>query len=146
MSVKIDVQNINRKLQELSAKMGKEIKEKTIFRKAGKVVKDTMKQEVPVDTGRLRDSIDFLNFRKDKESLYVGARYNSSVDENGQTTKPTGRHAHLVEFGFIDKSGKRVEGNPFVKRTYNKTKDVVKANLIKEIDRLEKRIERQLSV
>jgi hypothetical protein len=135
-----------RRIREIENHYGIAINEKTIFRRAGKVVKDTMKQETPVDSGGLKESIDFLNFRKDKRALYVGARYNSSINQDGERNKPIGRHAHLVEFGFIDRSGKRVDGNPFVKRTHEKTKDVVLKNLEKELIKIQKRFERKYGI
>lgn len=145
-NIQKEFNEIIRKIRQMENHYGVAINEKTIFRRAGKIVKDTMRQETPVDTGGLKESIDFLNFRKDKRALYVGARYNSSINQDGERNKPIGRHAHLVEFGFIDRSGKRVEGNPFVKRTHDKTKDVVLKNLEKELIRIQKGFERKYGI
>jgi HK97 gp10 family phage protein len=144
--INTDINRVVLKLRSMEKQYLTAINEKTILRRAGKVVKETMKQEVPTDTGNLKESLDFLNFRSDKTGVHVGARYNSSVNQDGERNKPIGRHAHLVEFGFIDRSGKRVDGNPFVKRTYEKTKLQVIKNLEKETEKLQKKIERSLAI
>jgi hypothetical protein len=142
--IRIEVSNIVKRLKEMEYHYGREIKEKVIFRRAGKVVKDTLKQDTPVDKGNLKASADYLNFRKDKNGLYVGNRYGSRKDIEGNNLKPIGPHAHLVEFGFIDRAGNRVEGNPIVKNTYEKTRLKVLANLENELIKLQKRFERTL--
>lgn len=130
-------------LRKIAYDHGVEIREKTYLRRAGKVAKDKLSSAAPVVTGNLRDAAAFLNFKKDKEAVYVGHRYFSRTDSEGQRKNAIAPHSHLVEFGFIDRAGNRVEGNPIVKQTYELTRLQVLKNLEKEVEKLQQRLERK---
>lgn len=119
---------------------------KSFLRQGGKIVLKEMKNRVPVDTGQLRDSLAIMNFKRQPNSIFIGARYFGRVNSEGTNVSKIGPHAHLVEFGFIDRSGKRVEGHPFVKPTYIATKAASEAAVIKAIEKFQKNWESRNSV
>ncbi len=98
------------------------ISKKTILERAGKVVIAGLKQksEAIEDTGNLRQSVGWIRI-KSKVSVMAGFNYWKG-----------GRHAHLVEYGFIAKNGEYVPGYNLVKNTYEETKEKVISNLIEE--------------
>lgn len=145
-SVNIEVKDIVNKLNKMSHDIGVDINKKTILKKAGKVVLEKLKSNAPVDTGNLRDAQSFINRPKDKTGVLVGARYFSSTNSEGERKNAIAPHSHLIEFGWIDKAGNRHEGKPFVKQTYEQTKNQVLSNLISEADKLQKRLEKKYSV
>lgn len=128
-----EINLIIKKLKALEYKYAEEIKTKRVLKKASKIVVDQLKDNTPVDTGVLRDSMEFLPLNKSKNSVFVGPNYRKG-----------GSHAHLVEYGHVAVNGKRVEGNPFIFKSYEQTKAQVLANLTKEIKTLQDRFERQL--
>lgn len=142
-SINVEVQEIITKLNKMAKDYGVEINNKTILKRAGKVTLQKLKSNAPVLTGNLRDAMAFLNFRKDKQGVYVGPRYHTTTNSEGEARNAIAPHAHLVEFGFIDKSGKRVEGKPFIKQTYEQTKGQVLANLEKEVAKLQSKLEKK---
>lgn len=145
-SVNIQVKDIVNRLNKMSYDIGVEINKKTILKKAGKVVLEKLRTNAPVDTGNLRDAQAFINRPKDKTGVLVGARYFSSTNSDGERKNAIAPHSHLIEFGWIDRGGNRHEGKPFVKQTYEQTKNQVVTNLISEVDKLEKKLEKKYSV
>ena len=142
-NLQFELNHISKKLKELELEHGKAINQKTIFKRAGKVVLQKLQSNAPEDTGELKKSHAFINRRRDKTGILVGARYFSNTNSEGEKTNATGKHSHLMEFGWIDRSGKRHEGRPYVKQSYEQTKNQVESNLIKEIDKVQKKFERQ---
>lgn len=142
----LEVKQIMDRLNKMSYDIGVDINKKTILKKAGKVVLEKLRSNAPVDTGGLRDSQAFINRPKDKTGVLVGARYFSSTNSDGERKNAIGPHSHLIEFGWIDRAGNRHEGRPYVKQTYEQTKNQVVSNLISEVDKLEKRLEKKYSV
>lgn len=133
MTYEQEINNVLLKLGLLKNKYYQEVQEKKIFKKAGSFVVSILKSNAPVYEGNLRNSIEVLPFRRSKNAIHIGPNYRKG-----------GSHAHLVEYGHLTKNGKRVEGNPFTKKTYEDTKFQVLANVIKEIESLQKKIEKQL--
>ena len=85
-----------------------------------------------VDTYRLRDSIAVINKISKGSDIYVGPRYSGTRQA---------RHAHLIEFGFRHhKSGKFIAPKPFMRRAYETTKDRVVAAMLKETEKILKKI------
>lgn len=121
-----EIADLVKKLYEFEHQFVKRLEDKTIMRKAAKIVVDKEKQESPVKTGRLKRSFRVLPL-KTKMSVIVGPSYKGD---------DSGKHAHLVEYGFITRSGQRYPGKPFIKSTYEMTKYDVKNYLIREIDKL----------
>lgn len=128
-----DINIIIKKLNALQSKYSAEIKTKKVLRKAGKIVVDALKSNTPVDTGALKKSMEFLPLNKSRNSVFVGPNYRKG-----------GSHAHLVEYGRIAVNGKRVEGNPFIFKSYEQTKGQVLVNLTNELKLLQDQFERQL--
>lgn len=140
-SINLELEAITKRLKAMGREYGVEIRRKNILKRAGKVVVTTMKGKAPEDTGDLKQSVNFLNFKNDKEAVYVGSKIDRKKEYDGK--RPPANYAYLVEFGFVDKSGKRVEGTPFVKQTYDQTKNQVLSNLEKEIEKTQQRLERK---
>ena len=110
------------------------INAKTLLKKAGRPALDGIRQAAGdiKDTGALMRSAEWIN-TKSKRSVMAGFNYRKG-----------GSHAHLVEYGFLTKNGKRVEGNPIVKKTFEATKDQILKNLIDELSRTQAKIEREI--
>ena len=141
--LKIEVADIIQRLNKIEYDYGQEINKKSLFRNAGRKVVKQLRSNAPVDEGNLRDSMAILNFKRDKTAIYAGPRYHSATNSEGERRNAIGPHAHLVEYGFITRSGKRVEGRPFIKQTYNQTKAAVIATLESDVIKLQKRLERK---
>lgn len=118
----------------------------SFLRAGGKIVLKEMRNRVPVDTGQLKESLAMMKFKGDINSIYIGARYYSRVNIEGENVSKIGPHAHLVEFGFIDRSGQRVKGKPFVKPTFVATKATSEAAIIKAIEKFQKQWEGRNSI
>lgn len=146
--INAQVQKIKAKLESLSRQLGKDTQGIKFFRQAGKLVVDRMKANAKgvrnnkYSTGRLKESISLMAFRKAKNFVFVGPQYYQKYDKEGNPRNVTARHAHLVEFGYVSKKGNKVPGNPFVKKTYNQTRYTVLAALQKEVIKLTKKAER----
>lgn len=125
MTIDQQIANIMNNATAIGTYLDKSIQAKTLLRRASKIAVTRMREKAPEDTGALSRSIGFISARRKKRSVMVGPIYGSG--ENA------GNHAHLVEFGFIHKGGKRVEGQPFVLETYEETKGQILDNLRLEI-------------
>lgn len=81
-----------------------------------------IKRQIPVDTGRLRDSYQLVRRRK-SNGLTIGAKYGSGG----------GNHAHLIEDGFIHRSGKKISGHHIEQKVFDEQKtralDAMEKNL-----------------
>lgn len=121
------MQRVLNDLYKTEAFIGRAIRKKSLLKRAGRVVLTTLKEKAPERSGKLKESMDFITFRKSKNAVFVGPRY---FAKNG---KPGAPHAHLVEFGFTARNGTFVQGNPFIKQTYEQTKLLVLKNLEDEI-------------
>ena len=112
------------------------INKKTILKRAGKPAIDQLKQEARSikRTGALLRSIQWINTRS-RNSVFAGFNYRRG-----------GSHAHLIEFGWITKNGNRVEGNPIVRRTYDRVKEEIFSNLVNELERTQAQIEREIRI
>ena len=128
-----EINLIVKKLKSLEFKYSAEIKTKRVLKKASRIVVDKLKDNTPVDTGELKKSMEFLPLNKSKSSVFVGPNYRKG-----------GSHAHLVEYGHLTKNGKRIEGNPFIFKSYEQTKGQVLVNLTNELKLLQTKFERQL--
>ena len=124
MSTTDDISRVIRNIRGIEKYLDNTIKAKDVFRRAGKVVVQQMKSEVPEDEGVLKQSIRVLS-KKSLNSIIVGPKFR-------QKNRPT-NHAHLAEFGHVRKSGKYIPGTPYTQRTYSKTKDQVSNIIIQEL-------------
>lgn len=124
---------IIKNLYKIEDYIGKAISRKALLKRAGKVVLTTMKEKAPVDSGRLKESITFMAFRKSKNAIFVGPQYYRKYTAGGDPANVTAPHAHLVEYGFVTRNGSKVPGRPFIKQTYQQTKEIVLKNLQNEI-------------
>jgi len=128
-----EINAIIKKLNVLQSKYASEIKSKRVLKKAAKPALDTLKSNTPVDTGELKRSMQFLPFNRDKTGVYVGPNYRKG-----------GSIAHIIEYGRITKSGKIIEGKPFIFKSYEQTKGQVLVNLTNELKLLHDKFEKQL--
>lgn len=128
-----EMANIIKNLYKIEDYIGKAISKKAILKRAGRIVLTTMKEKAPEDTGNLKNSITFMAFKKSKNAIYVGPQYYRKYNSMGDVANTIGPHAHLVEYGWVTKKGKKVAGRPFIKQTYQATKEIVLKNLQNEI-------------
>jgi len=128
-----DINLIIKKLNVLAEKYRGEIRSKTVLRKASKVVLNKLKDNTPEDTKGLKASMKFLTLRS-KTGVFIGPDLKD---------KPIPL-AHILEYGRITKNGKRIEGNPFIFKSYEQTKGQVLVNLTNELKLLHDKFEKQL--
>lgn len=110
------------------------INNKALLKKAGNVALKSLRQKAGdiQDTGALKRSTTWIN-TKSKRSVLAGFDY-----WNG------GRHAHLVEYGFVTKNGNYVPGYNLVKNTFEETKEQILKNLVEELKDTQSKIEREI--
>lgn len=90
------------------------VRRDAVFSRATQNLKNTARQEVPVDEGDLLASIDSGLTRKGELYLASGG--------------PGARHAHLIEYGTV-----RQRPNQFMRRTIRKERRVVEKDLATEL-------------
>ena len=94
------------------------------FKKAAEPVLEIAKSKAPKDTGALRDSI-ILNSKKlrnGNRSVRVGPKtgfvgdFAGTKEKGGAVSfsKPS-KYAHLVEYGFTMRNGRKKRGKPFMR-------------------------------
>jgi HK97 gp10 family phage protein len=84
-----------------------------------------IKEKVPVDSGNLKDSIQFFKPKK-KNYLVVGPKYRKgSKGFKRKGAKSGGNHANLVEYGFTHKSGKVIPPRPFMRPAFDTNKEAI---------------------
>jgi hypothetical protein len=129
------IQEVVKNLEKMLQKYNTAISQKTILKKAGRPALTGIRNAAAEikDTGALMRSAEWIK-TKSKRSVMAGFNYRKG-----------GSHAHLVEFGFITRNGKRVKGRPIVKETFEATKDQVLQNLIEEMKKTQATIERQIA-
>lgn len=115
--IKLDTSEWTSALSKLDGKF-KEGLARSMAVAGGKVLRDEAKQQAPVDTGRLRDSI-YLAFKDDRSNE---AQIVYSVSWNAKLAP----HGHLIEFGHWHvKGGKGGEptswtpAKPFLRPAYD---------------------------
>lgn len=95
-----------------------------------------IKSKVPVDSGNLKDSIQFYKPKK-KNYLVVGPKYTKGVKgfkrKGGKAMASGGNHANLVEYGFKHKGGKVVPPRPFMRPAFDENKDAILNMLEKKL-------------
>lgn len=135
-SINDEVNEAVKNLYDMLDKYNTAISKKTLLKRAGGVALSELKQQAGAikRTGNLQKSAQWINTRS-KSSVLAGFNYRRG-----------GSHAHLIEFGWMTKNGKRIEGNPIVKKTYEKTKDQIVANLINEMQKTQAKIEREIRI
>jgi HK97 gp10 family phage protein len=101
---------------------------KRLFRRALKAVgmawTEEVKSRVPVDTGALRDSIDYViktSPKDDSGSVQVGPTYDSKVMKKAtNTSESPGVYGMFVEFGLKSKKYPR---QPYMRPTFDVSAD-----------------------
>lgn len=97
-------------------------------RKVVKAAKQKLKDDDKVKTGKLLKSIGIITRLSQEGDVFVGPRY-SGVNQ--------ARYAHLVEFGFYHRRGKRfIPGSPFMRPAYESSKQEVINEIISETKKL----------
>lgn len=125
MSATIDISGVLKNLRAMDAYLDGAIRGKRIFDKASRIIVAEMKTQVPEDEGVLKASIKKIPSRKSRNSIIVGPQFK-------QKERPS-NHGWLVEHGHVTPGGKYVPGTPYVKRTFQNTKDQVQATIISEL-------------
>ena len=130
-----EITDIVNALEKMLKKYNTAISQKTLLKKAGRPALAGIRNAAAEikDTGALMRSAEWIK-TKSKRSVMAGFNYRKG-----------GSHAHLVEFGFITRNGKRVKGRPIVKDTFEATKDQILQNLIEEMRKTQATIERQIA-
>jgi hypothetical protein len=81
-----------------------------------------IKAQIPVFSGKLRDSYQLVRRRK-SNGLTIGAKYGAGG----------GNHAHLIEDGFTHRSGKKISGHHIEQKVFDEQKtralDAMEKNL-----------------
>ena len=135
-SINAEINQAVKNLYDMLDKYNTAISKKTLLKRAGAVALKGLKDEARKikRSGDLLKSAGWIN-TKSKSSVLAGFNYRRG-----------GSHAHLIEFGWVTKSGSRVEGNPIVKRTYERTKNMIVQNLEMELKRTQAKIEREIRI
>lgn len=135
-SINDEINKAVKNLYDMLDKYNTAISKKTLLKRAGAVALKGLKDEATKikRSGDLLKSAGWINTRS-KSSVLAGFNYRKG-----------GSHAHLIEFGWMTKSGSRVEGNPIVKRTYERTKNIIVQNLEMELKRTQAKIEREIRI
>lgn len=120
-----DFTRIIKNLRGLDAYLDGQIKGKKIFDKAARIVVAEMKRQAPEYEGVLKTNIKKITSRKSKNSVIVGSKF-------PQKNRPS-NHAWLAEHGHKTPNGKYVPGTPYVRRTFEATKEQIKSNIITEL-------------
>lgn len=95
---------------------------------ADKILSEIVAQ-LPVKTGALRDSYQFVKRRK-SNGITIGAKYG----------KGGGNHSHLVEDGYTLRNGKKVPGHHIERKVFDQNKkvalDEMEKNLGQEVEKI----------
>ena len=114
-SINAEINQAVKNLYDMLDKYNTAISKKTLLKRAGAVALKGLKDEARKikRSGDLLKSAGWIN-TKSKSSVLAGFNYRKG-----------GSHAHLIEFGWMTKNGNRVEGNTIVKKTYERTKNII---------------------
>ena len=123
VELKRDLREIQLNMIKLVGKVQYKIKQKDLLKRAGEPLLNEVVNTVPIDTGNLKNSLEYLPLNNAKYNVFIGPNYRKG-----------GAHAHLVENGFIDRSGKRVEGQKWMRKSLRKKSGEVLMNMKKEFD------------
>jgi len=119
MALKIDISKFNKNLRRLSKKLPRQVALNALEKTADKIINDT-KPLTPVDTGRLRDSLE----RKSKVT----------------PTKVTVSIFSDVEYALIvheDLDARHtVGGAKYLERAIKKNRNVLRRNIVKELKKV----------
>jgi hypothetical protein len=121
-SLRDEVLELTRNMDRLKNHVVTEIERKEMFRRAGKPMLNEIVNTTPIDTGTLKNSIEYLPFTRSRKNVFIGPNYRKG-----------GSHAHLIEKGWITRSGSRVEGKYFIRKGMRKTQKQVLTNLEMEL-------------
>jgi HK97 gp10 family phage protein len=118
---KVDLHGLEEDLLQVGPKIAKRL-----FRRALKAVGqawvEAIRSKVPVDTGALRDSINYVirtNPREDSGSVTVGPTYDKTKLKKGDSTSQLPAvYAKFVEFGL---KIKKYTFTPFMRPTFDST-------------------------
>jgi len=145
-SISQQITKVNEQLNALADGMKKDVqRNKTIKRRAARTLEAAMYLNAPkakytvvrngktIAPGALKRSIKFLPLRK-SDDVFVGSDFRIAP------------HAHLVEFGFNHHNGSFVNGAHFVEKSYEQTKEIVLAELVKGAQREFEKWGKKLSV
>jgi len=121
------INDILKSLSKMAAMGGATIQ--AAFKPSADMILSEIKSQLPVNTGLLRDSYQFVR-RKKSNRITIGPKYG----------KGGGNHAHLIESGFKHKSGKVVSGLYIERKVFDENKrsalDEMEKNLSIEVEKI----------
>jgi HK97 gp10 family phage protein len=101
------------------------------------IVKKDAQARVPVLTGRLKKALYIKRMSKPnpfKENVIFGARHGKKMQKRGLDAYYWG----FIEFGFTDRSGKKIPGVSFIRNAFEATKG-------KALDRIKDVLQKKIS-
>lgn len=117
VTVKVDLHGVEEELLQVGPRIAKRLLRRAL-RAVGKIAVENVKSHIEaVDTGALRDSIDFViktSNSSDSATLEVGPTYDKKTVKPGQ--KSPGVYGMFVEFGLKTKKYPR---QPFMRPTFD---------------------------
>jgi len=123
-----DIAKVMRNLHNMERYLDNEINAQQVFQKAGKLVISEMRSNAPEDEGALKKSIQIIKTKgHNRKRIVIGPKFPLP-----RTHRPT-NHPYLAEFGHIAVNGKYIPGTPFVRRTYETTKNLILMTMLREM-------------
>lgn len=121
--LKREIREIQLNMYKMVGKIQHQIEQKEMLKRASKPLLDELIDKTPEGkTGNLKNSMGYIPLNKSKYAVFVGPIYRLG-----------GYHAHLVEYGYIHKSGIRVEGKHFMRKALRAKSKEVLTRLTKEL-------------
>ncbi len=120
---------------------------------SGRVLAREAKQRVPVKTGDLKSSITSIESDASRRAAKKGSKGKSVVGMGAEVfvgfKKPHSRRAHLVEFGFVHRSGVLVKAQPFMRPAVDDSKRAMftafAVKQARDLKKISQRISRQFN-
>lgn len=123
-----DITRVINNLEAIGDYLDGEINAQHVFKKAAALVISEMKSNAPVDEGALQKSIQIIKTKGfNRKRVVIGPKFPMP-----RSYRPT-NHPYLVEFGYVAPNGKYIPGTPFVKRTFDTTKNLILSTMLREI-------------
>jgi len=125
VTVSVDLHGTEEALLQAGPKIAKRLFRRAL-KSVGEVWKTALRGKVPVDSGDLRESIDYivkLSPKQDSGTVTVGPTYDGTAMKTSQsTTESPGVYGMFVEFGL---QVKKYVFHPFMRPTFDATAEAV---------------------
>lgn len=137
VTVKVDLHGTEEELIAIGPRIAKRLLRRAL-RVVGQLWVEDVKRNVPVDTGALRDSINFkirTNPREDGGSVTVGPTYISGKGTKAKGSQSPGVYGMFVEFGV---KSRQYPAHPFMRPAFDadaqKVVDLFAAKLREDLE------------